>query len=81
MSLGLEGRVAVVTGAGHGIGCETALALAQRGAKVLVNDYGGGASAAKPGSNGVATAMVDEIAALGGEAVADATAVGTAEAS
>lgn len=80
MSLGLEGRVALVTGAGRGIGRETALALARRGARVLVNDYGGGASAAKPGSNEVAAAVVDEIAALGGEAVADATAVGTAEA-
>jgi NAD(P)-dependent dehydrogenase (short-subunit alcohol dehydrogenase family) len=80
VSLGLEGRVAIVTGAGRGIGRETALALARRGARVLVNDYGGGASAAKPGGNEVASAVVDEIAALGGEAVADAHAVGSAEA-
>ncbi len=80
MSLGLEGRVAIVTGAGRGIGRETALALARRGARVLVNDYGGGASAAKPGSIEVASAVVAEIAALGGEAAADAHDVGTAEA-
>ncbi len=78
--LDLGGRVAIVTGAGRGIGRETALALARRGAKVLVNDYGGGASAVKPGCNDVASAVVAEIAAMGGEAIADATAVGSAEA-
>jgi NAD(P)-dependent dehydrogenase (short-subunit alcohol dehydrogenase family) len=80
VSLDLSRRVAIVTGAGRGIGRETALALARRGARVLVNDYGGGASAAKPGSSEVASAVIDEIAALGGEAVADPTPVGTAEA-
>lgn len=80
MSLDLSARVAIVTGAGRGIGRETALALASRGARVLVSDYGGGASAAKPGSNEVASAVVAEIVALDGEAIADATAVGTAEA-
>ncbi len=78
--LDLGGRVAIVTGAGRGIGRETALALARRGARVLVNGYGGGASAVKPGCNDVTTAVVAEIAALGGEAVADASAVGSAEA-
>ena len=76
----LTGRVAIVTGAGRGVGRETALALARRGARVLVNDYGGGASTVKPGSIDVATAVVEEIRALGGEAVADASMVGTAEA-
>ncbi len=76
--LDLSGRVAIVTGAGRGIGRETALALARRGARVLVNDYGGGASAAKPGGIEVASAVVEEIRALGGQAVADAHAVGTA---
>jgi len=76
----LTGRVAIVTGAGRGIGRVTALALSRRGAKVLVNDYGGGASTAKPGGSEVANAVVEEIRALGSEAVADATTVGTAEA-
>jgi NAD(P)-dependent dehydrogenase (short-subunit alcohol dehydrogenase family) len=79
VSLDLSGRVAIVTGAGRGIGRETALALARRGTRVLVNDYGGGASAAKPGSNEVASAVVAEIVALGGEAIADAHAVGTSQ--
>ena len=63
------GRIAIVTGAGRGIGRVTALALARRGAKVLVNDYGGGASTAKPGGSEVASAVVEEIRALGSEAV------------
>jgi NAD(P)-dependent dehydrogenase (short-subunit alcohol dehydrogenase family) len=80
VSLDFSGRVAIVTGAGRGIGRETALALARRGARVLVNDYGGGASAAKPGSIAVAQAVADEIAALGGEALAEASMVGSAQA-
>jgi NAD(P)-dependent dehydrogenase (short-subunit alcohol dehydrogenase family) len=77
--LDLSGRVAIVTGAGRGIGRETALGLARRGASVLVNDYGGGASAAKPGSADVAEAVVAEIFGIGGTAVANAHSVGTAE--
>jgi len=80
VSLSLEGRVAIVTGAGRGIGRETALALARRGASVLVNDYGGGASAAKPGGIEVAQSVAEEIRELGSEAQADATMVGTAQA-
>jgi NAD(P)-dependent dehydrogenase (short-subunit alcohol dehydrogenase family) len=66
----LEGRVAIVTGAGNGLGREHALLLAAEGAKVVVNDPGiaGGADGADAG---VAQQVVDEITAAGGEAVAD----------
>jgi NAD(P)-dependent dehydrogenase (short-subunit alcohol dehydrogenase family) len=75
--LDFEGRVAIVTGAGRGIGRATALALAKRGAKVLVNDYGGGEDTMTPGSIDVAQAVADEIASMGGVAVADASSVGS----
>ncbi|MCV0415215.1 MAG: SDR family NAD(P)-dependent oxidoreductase [Brevundimonas sp.] len=69
-----EGRVAIVTGAGGGLGREHALALTARGAKVVVNDLGG----ARDGSGGSATAaegVVAEIEAAGGEAIANAASV------
>jgi NAD(P)-dependent dehydrogenase (short-subunit alcohol dehydrogenase family) len=66
----LDGKVAVVTGAGRGIGREHALALARAGAKIVVNDLG--ASLAGEGADtGPAHDVVREIEALGGEAVAD----------
>ena len=66
----LNGKVAVVTGAGRGIGREHALALAHAGAKVVVNDLG--ASLTGEGADtGPAHDVVREIEALGGEAVAD----------
>jgi NAD(P)-dependent dehydrogenase (short-subunit alcohol dehydrogenase family) len=66
----LDGKVAVVTGAGRGIGREHALALARAGAKIVVNDLG--ASLAGEGADtGPAHDVVQEIEALGGEAVAD----------
>ena len=75
----LDGRVAVVTGGGRGMGRTHALLLAQRGARVLVNDYGGSQSTLTPGSISQAQAVVEEIRSAGGEAEADATMVGTGE--
>ena len=68
MTIGFEGKVAIVTGAGGGLGRAHALALAQRGAKVVVNDIGGGGAtdAARP-----ANLVVEEIQKLGGEALAN----------
>jgi len=64
-----EGRVAVVTGAGRGIGREHALLLAEQGAKIVVNDLGGTADGTGADA-GPAQQVVEEIKALGGEAVA-----------
>ncbi|UCD59280.1 MAG: SDR family NAD(P)-dependent oxidoreductase [Candidatus Hydrogenedentota bacterium] len=72
----LDGKVAIVTGAGRGIGRCEALALAKEGAKVVVNDLGGDRSGA--GADKLpADAVVDEIRAAGGEAVANYDSVAT----
>jgi len=74
MTMRFDGQVAIVTGAGGGLGREHALALAARGARVVVNDLGG----ARDGSGGSATAaeaVVAEIEAAGGEAIANAASV------
>ncbi|MEJ7932363.1 SDR family NAD(P)-dependent oxidoreductase [Ramlibacter sp. AN1015] len=74
MPLDFTGRVAIVTGAGGGLGRQHALALAERGARVIVNDLGG----AVDGTGGSATAaqaVVDEIRARGGEALANGASV------
>jgi NAD(P)-dependent dehydrogenase (short-subunit alcohol dehydrogenase family) len=65
-----EGRVAVITGAGRGIGREHALLLASHGAKVVVNDLGGTMDGSG-NDTGPAQQVVDEIVAMGGEAVAN----------
>jgi 3-hydroxy-3-methylglutaryl CoA synthase/NAD(P)-dependent dehydrogenase (short-subunit alcohol dehydrogenase family)/putative sterol carrier protein len=72
-------RVAVVTGAGGGLGRMYALELARRGAKVVVNDLGGAADGSGPGSSAAADRVVEEIKALGGEAVANYDSVATPE--
>ena len=66
-----EGRVAIVTGAGRGLGREHALELARQGAKVVVNDLGT-SGAGEGASSGPAEEVVSQIKELGGEAVANA---------
>lgn len=66
MSIRFDGRVVIVTGAGGGLGRAHALALAARGAKVVVNDLGEGS-----GASNASARVVEEIQALGGEAFAD----------
>lgn len=70
MSIGFDGKVAIVTGAGNGLGRSHALALAERGAKVVVNDLGG-ARDGTGGSISAAEEVVNHINASGGEAIAD----------
>ena len=70
------GKVAVVTGAGRGIGRCEALLLAQQGAKVVVNDLGG-APTGEGADKSVAQVVADEIKAAGGEAVANTDSVTT----
>jgi NAD(P)-dependent dehydrogenase (short-subunit alcohol dehydrogenase family) len=72
----LEGRVAVVTGAGRGIGRGVAVLLAAEGARVVVNDYGVQGDGTEPSSE-PANQVVEEIRAAGGEAVAVADTVAT----
>ena len=74
MSIDFKGRVAIVTGAGGGLGKQHALALAARGAKVVVNDLGGDVHGVG-GSVSAAQAVVDEIRAAGGEAIVNGASV------
>ncbi|MDO9429800.1 MAG: SDR family NAD(P)-dependent oxidoreductase [Phenylobacterium sp.] len=69
-----DGKVAIVTGAGGGLGKQHALELARRGAKVVVNDLGGSMDGSG-GSSAAADAVVEEIKALGGEAISNGSSV------
>src|SRR5437764_2375675 len=78
LSMGLlEGKVAIVTGAGGGIGRAHALLFAKEGAKVVVNDLGG-ARTGEGQSTSMADTVVDEIKKAGGQAVANYDSVSTA---
>ena len=76
--LRFDGRVAIITGAGGGLGCSHALELARRGAQILVNDLGG-ALDGSGSSMSAADRVVDEIAAFGGTAAPNHDSVATPE--
>ena len=75
MSITFNDRVAIVTGAGGGLGRCHALDLAKRGAKVVVNDLGGNVDGSDDGSLSAAEMVVEEIKAAGGEAMANGASV------
>jgi NAD(P)-dependent dehydrogenase (short-subunit alcohol dehydrogenase family) len=77
--LGFDGKVAIITGAGGGLGRQHALLLASRGAQVVINDLGGSVSGDGGGDEGPAHTTAKEIEDLGGVAIANTDSVATAE--
>lgn len=75
----LDGKVVLVTGAARGIGRECALLAAREGAKVVVNDLGGGVAGGDAGNATPARQVVDEIRAAGGEAIDNSDSVADAK--
>jgi NAD(P)-dependent dehydrogenase (short-subunit alcohol dehydrogenase family) len=75
----LDGKVAIVTGAGRNIGRAEALLLAAQGAKVVVNDLGGGPYGTEAGDESLAETVAREIRDAGGEAVAETSSISTME--
>ena len=73
MSIRFDDQVAIVTGAGGGIGKQHALELARRGAKVVVNDLGGSVDGS--GTSDAANSVVEQIISEGGEAIANGASV------
>ncbi|MBT6057006.1 MAG: SDR family NAD(P)-dependent oxidoreductase, partial [Gammaproteobacteria bacterium] len=79
MSIDFKDRVAIVTGAGGGLGRQHALELGRRGAKVVVNDLGGSVDGSG-GSTSAAEQVAEEIRAAGGEAISNGASVTDLEA-
>ena len=75
--MSVDGKIAIITGAGGGLGREHALLLAQHGAKIVVNDLGGSVDGA--GKSDAADVVVEEIRSAGGEAVANKDSVSDKE--
>ena len=74
MTIRFDDKVAIVTGAGGGLGKQHALEFARRGAKVVVNDLGGAVDGSG-GASDAANAVVEEIKAEGGEAISNGSSV------
>ena len=74
MTISFKDKVAIVTGAGGGLGRCHALQFAERGAKVIVNDLGGAVDGSG-GSSEAADKVVDEIKAMGGDAISNGSSV------
>ena len=75
--MSVDGKVAIITGAGGGLGREHALLLASHGAKIVVNDLGGHVDGT--GAGDMADQVVEEIRVAGGEAVANKDSVSDRE--